>query len=119
MKRKKTDNTKTRKDQSAPLLKIRFEATIYPGRKRKTKNWADDLDVDRIPDSKGRVRGLLSVEDCVRLLDRGLEVRLYRAHPYGPLDPALIEIDESFREWLNKRVSTLETNPGPKPFVKP
>ena len=68
-------------------LEVTFEATIYPGRKAKTKQWADDLDVDRVPDVKGRVRALITVEDCVRLLDRGLEIRLYRAHPHEPLDP--------------------------------
>jgi hypothetical protein len=118
MKRSKTDKTKSRY-RTAALLKMRLEATIYPGRKAKTKEWADDLDVDRVPDAKGRVRALITVEDCVRLLDRGLEVRLYRAHPHEPLDPALIVTDKSFRQWLDKQVSTLKTNPGPKPFVEP
>jgi hypothetical protein len=63
-------------------LEITFEATIYPGRKAKTKEWADDLDVDRVPDAKGRVRALITVEDCVRLLDRGLEIRSSRTE--GP-----------------------------------
>ena len=98
---------------------MRFEAAIFPGRKAKTKEWADDLDVDRVPDAKGRVRALISVEDCVRLLNRGLEVRLYRVHPHEPLDPALIVTDESFRQWLDQQVGTLKTNPGPKPFIKP
>ena len=100
-------------------LEVTFEATIYPGRKAKTKQWADDLDVDRVPDVKGRVRALITVEDCVRLLDRGLEIRLYRSHPHEPLDRALIVTDKSFRQWLDKQVSTLKTNPGPKPFVEP
>jgi hypothetical protein len=117
---KKTDKTKSR-DRSAALLKMRLEATIHPGRKAKTKEWADDLDVDRgcIHDTKGRVRALITVEDCVRLLDRGLEIRLYRAHPNEPLDRALIVTDKSFRHWLDKQVGTLKTNPGPKPFVEP
>jgi hypothetical protein len=117
---KKTDKTKTRY-RTAALLKMRLEGTIYPGRKAKTKEWADDLDVDRgcIHDAKGRVRALITVEDCVRLLGRGLEVRLYQAHPHEPLDRALIVTDKSFRQWLDKQVSTLKTNPGPKPFVEP
>ncbi len=115
---KKTDKTRSR---TAALLKMRLEATIYPGRKAKTKGWADDLDVDRgcIHDAKGRVRALITIEDCVRLLDRGLEVRLYWAHPHEPLDRTLIVTDKSFRQWLDKQVRTLKTNPGPKPFVEP
>ena len=83
---KQTDKTKSR-GRTAALVKMRLEATIYPGRKAKTKEWADDLDIDRVPDAKGRVRALITIQDCVRLLDRGLEVRLYRAHPHDLLDP--------------------------------
>jgi hypothetical protein len=119
MKRSKKADAEERQDRSAALLKMRFEATIYPGRKAKTKDWADDLDVDRVPDTKGRVRALITVEDLVRLLDQGLEVRLYRTHAYGPLDPALIVTDRSFKRWLHERESTLKANPGPKPFLKP
>ena len=119
MKRSKKANAVERRDRNAALLKMRFEATIYPGRKAKTKDWADDLDVDRVPDIKGRVRALITVEDLVRLLDQGLEVRLYRAHAHEPLDPALIVTDKSFKRWLDERVSTLKANPGPKPFLEP
>jgi hypothetical protein len=109
------DNSQTRAEQ----LKVRFEATIYPGRRSRTKGWADQLDIDRVPDAKGRVRALITIEDCVRLLDQGLEVRLYRAHRYEPLDPALVETDESFRRWLDERLGGLKGNRGPKPFLKP
>jgi hypothetical protein len=119
MKRSKKAGAEDRRDRNAVLLKMRFEATIYPGRKAKTKDWADDLDVDRVPDTRGRVRALITVEDLVRLLDQGLEVRLYRAHAYEPLDPALIVTDRVFKRWLDEQVSTLKANPGPKPFFKP
>jgi hypothetical protein len=119
MKRSKmTDTTKSRYRMAA-LLKMRFQATIYPGANAKTKNWADNLDVDRVPDAKGRVRALITVEDLVRLLERGLEVRLYRAHAYEPVDPALITTDKQFKSWLDERLSTLKAKPGPKPFVEP
>ena len=97
---------------------MRFEATIYPGRNAKAKDWADGLDVDRVPDTKGRIRALISLKDLVRLLDRGLEVRLYRAHPHGPLDPKLIVTDKSFKRWLQEQVTTLKANPGPSPFLE-
>jgi len=119
MKQSKKADAEDRQERNAALLKMRFEATIYPGRKRKTKDWADDLDVDRVPDAKGQVRALITVEDLVRLLDQGLEVRLYRAHPYEPLDPALIMPDDAFKSWLDEKVSALKAKPGPKPFTEP
>jgi len=105
-------------DTNPALLNTRFEATIYPGRKAETKNWADDLNVDRVPDREGEVRALLTVNDVVRLLEQGLEVRLTRAHAPGPLDPELIETDESFQRWLDEKVEALKTTP-PKPFIEP
>jgi hypothetical protein len=119
MKRSKKADAEESRDRHAALLKMRFEATIYPGRKAKTKEWANDLDIDRVPDRKGRIRALITLKDLVRLLDQGLEVRLYRAHPSEPLDPALILTDKSFKRWLEEQVTTLKANPGPKPFVEP
>jgi len=119
MKRSKKADEAARQDRSAALLKMRFQATIYPGQKAKTKDWADDLDVDRVPDTKGRVHALITVEDLVRLLGQGLEVRLYRAHAYEPVDPALIATEKEFKSWLDERIITLKANPGPKPFVEP
>jgi hypothetical protein len=98
---------------------MRFEATIFPGRKAATENWADDLNVDRVPDHEGRVRALLSVDDLVRLLEQGLEVHLSRVHAAGPLDPALIVTDESFQHWLDEKVDRLKATPPPKPFIEP
>ena len=119
MKRSNKTETDDRQDRNSALLKMRFEATIFPGR-RKEKNWADDLNVDRVPDSsKGEVRALLTVEDLVRLLEQGLEVRLFRAHPFEPLDPALIVTDAAFKRWLDEKVKTLKAKPGPKPFIEP
>ena len=119
MKRSKKADADERQKRNAALLKMRFGATIYPGRKAKTKDWADNLDIDRVPDAKGRVRALITVEDLVRLLDQGLEVRLYRAYASEPLDPALIMTDSLFKGWLEEQVNTLKANPGPKPFIKP
>lgn len=119
MKRSKKANAEERQERNAALLKMRFGATIYPGRETKTKDWADDLNVDRVSDAEGRVRALITVEDLVRLLNQGLEVRLYAAYADGPLDPALIVTDSSFERWLEEQVSTLKSNPGPTPFLKP
>ena len=118
MKQSKKADSEERQERNAALLRMRFAAMIYPGRKAKTKDWADNLDVDRIPDAKGRVRALLTVEDLVRLLEQGLEVRLYRAHAYEPLDPAMIMTDSAFKHWLDEQVSNLKAKPGPKPFLE-
>jgi hypothetical protein len=117
MKRSKKADTK-RGERNAALLKMRFEATIYPGRKADARDWAYDLNIDRVPDSKGEVRALITVEDLVRLLEQGLEVRLFRAHASEPLDPALIVTDTSFKRWLDEQVNTLKAQPGPKPFIE-
>jgi hypothetical protein len=119
MKRSNKAETKEPQESNAALLKLRFEAAIYPGRKAETKDWADDLNVDRVPDTRGEVRALLTVADLVRLLEQGLEVRLFRAHASEPLDPALIVTDTSFKHWLDERVNTLKAKPRPKPFIEP
>src|SRR5436309_15667689 len=113
MKRSKKADAEERQDRSAALLKMRFQATIYPGRNAKTKNWADDLDVGRVPDAEGRVRALITVEDLVRLLERDQEVRLYRAHADEPRDPGWIATDKEYKSWLDERTITLEAEPGP------
>ena len=100
-------------DDRGPARQVRFEATIHPGRKARSANWIDELNVDRVPDSKGLIRALLTADDCVRLLDQGLEVRLHSAHPIRPLDPRLIETDESVRRWLDERLQRIDRAPRP------
>ena len=98
------------------LLGMRFDATIYPGSKTE-KDWADALNVDRVPSREGEVRALLTFEDLVRLLEQGLEVRLFRAYPSEPLNSALIMPDETFKNWLDEQVNTLKDKPDPKPLI--
>ena len=114
---------KQRRPERGPLVgdpsgKMRFEATIHAGRKAKSDDWADHLDIDRVPDAKGRVRALVTIDDCVRLLDQGLEIHLYHAHPVGPLDPALIETDESVQRWLDQELRGLKGHKGSKQFLE-
>lgn len=99
--------------------KVRFEATIHAGPKVRKSNWADRLDLDRVPDARGRIRALITADDCVRLLGQGLEIRLYRAHPVAPLDPALVETDESVRRWLDEQLSGVKDRPMPRPLMEP
>lgn len=85
--------------EAAP--KVRFEATIHAGSKA-SANRIDLLDLDRVPGPRGQVRALVTADECVQLLDQGFEVRLHHAHPVRPLDPALIETDESVRRRLEE-----------------
>jgi hypothetical protein len=96
-----------------PARKVRFEATIHAGRKARTVELMNHLDIDRVPDPKGRIRALLTADECVRLLDQGFEIRLYHAHPVRPLDPSLIATDESVRLWLDEELRGIDRPPGP------
>ncbi len=89
------------KKVTQPAPKVRFEATIHAGRKA-SANRIDQLHIDRVPGPKGKVRALVTADECVQLLDQGFEVRLHHAHPVRPLDPALIETDESVRRRLEE-----------------
>jgi hypothetical protein len=109
----------SREIDNKSTVNVRFEATIHAGRNARGANWADHLDIDRVPDAKGRVRALITADDCVRLLNQGLEIRLYAAHPIDPLNPALIEKDESVRRWLDEQLSGMKDRSMPKPFIEP
>lgn len=86
---------------------VLFEATIHAKSKGVNVDLITRLDIDRVPDPKGNIRALLTADDCVRLLNLGFEVRLLHAHPVRPLDPSLIEADESVRRWLNEKLRGL------------
>jgi hypothetical protein len=92
---------KKKKKVTQPAPKVRFEATIHATRKA-SANRIDHLDIDRVPGPPGQVRALVTADECVQLLDQGFEVRLHHAHPVRPLDPALIETDESVRRRLEE-----------------
>ena len=96
----------------------RFDATIHAAKGSGLPARLDELDLDRVPDQGGRIRALLTADDCVRLLDLGFEVRLHRAHPVRPLDPRLIETDESVRRWLDERLEGIE-RAGPDAASEP
>ena len=102
-----------------PLRNVRFEATIHAGRKARSADWMNYLDIDRVPDPKNKVRALLTADDCVRLLEQGFEIRLHHAHPVRPLDPALIETDESLRRWLDEGLRGIDRPAGPKKSTGP
>lgn len=102
-----------------PGRRVRFEATIHAGGMTPSADSLNYLDIDRIPDPKGEIRALLTVDDCVRLLDQGFELRLHRAYPVRPIDPALIETNEAVERWLDEELSGIERPTGPKGSTRP
>jgi hypothetical protein len=95
--------TRRRVPEKAPGS-ARFDATIHPGRGTKDLRPLDDMQLDRLPDRYGRIRALVTAEECARLLDLGYQVRLHRHHPIEPLDGRLIATDESVQRWLEEIV---------------
>ena len=95
------------KTNTTKATKVRFEATIHSRRKDLNVDAIADLALDRVPDPKGRIRALVSADDCVRLLALGFEVRLQHAHPIRPLDPKLIETDDSVRRLVQEKLRGL------------
>jgi hypothetical protein len=83
---------------------VRFEATLHPRPGVAAVARVDDLDVDRVPDADGQIRVLVDIQDCIRLLDSGFEVRLQRAVPIQPLDSRLVSSEEDTRSWIEQRV---------------
>lgn len=96
-----------------PSDKVRFEATIHPGDQARSADWMDHLEVDRVPDPSGQLRALLTADDCVRLLAKGFEIHLHHAYPVQPLNPALVETDESVARWLNEELRGISRPKGP------
>lgn len=90
----------------------RFEATVHPGDAQLALETVAELDLDRIPDPDGGVRVLVTPEEAIDLVWRGYEVRLLRARAISPLDPALVQDDESAREWLEQQVRGIERQEG-------
>jgi hypothetical protein len=86
---------------------MRFEATIHPGAGQQALAQVADLDLDRLPDPKGEMRLLISLEEAAMLAERGYEVRLLKAHPVRPLDASMVMDDETAEGWLEERVRGL------------
>ena len=75
---------------------------------RATVETVSDFDLDRVPDPDGEVRVVVTAEELERLKERGFEVRVVQDLPVKPLDPSLIEDDESVRAWIEERLAGIE-----------
>jgi hypothetical protein len=71
----------------------------------KDVNGLDAVPLDRMPDRFGRLRVLITADECAQLLDLGYEVRLHRHYPIQPLDARLIATDKSVEQWLEERLA--------------
>lgn len=96
-------------DRESPPT-VRFSATIHAREQteRADPNWIEKLDIDRVHDPTGLIRALLTPADCVRLVNQGFEVRLHNAYPVEPLDPSLIQTDDSVKRWFDARVQSIK-----------
>jgi hypothetical protein len=94
-------------DRLAGPPSVRFSATIHPRGKTDAK-LIEKIDLDRVPDPQGQIRALVTTADLVKLLDQGFEVRLHQAYPVQPLNPKLIESEDSFKRWLDKTVQGIK-----------
>ncbi len=90
---------------------IRFEAELA-GVKEGACDPVSELGLDRVPGPNRTMRVLLTPEEAARLLDRGISVRLLRAHKVAPLDPKLIMTDEAAESELRERTRGLTRQEG-------
>jgi len=110
------DRTSPDREASAdrPRSGYRFDATIHAPKGSSLLDRVDELDIDRLPDPRGRIRALVTADELPRLLDMGFTVRLHRAHPVAPIDRQLVATDASVRRWLEARLVDVEHPPLPR-----
>jgi hypothetical protein len=96
-----------KRDTSGPNTPGRFVATIHPGRGVKDLASLAALGIDVMPVRDSEVHALVSVGECVALLEAGYEVRLLEHYPVEPIDPALIASDREAKRWLKGRLAEI------------
>ena len=83
---------------------VRLEATIRP----RTSPDPDALKgLDVLPPLEGELHVLMSPSQVVEVVTAGYEIRVFAAHPIGPLDPALVMDDASAQAWIDDRVAKI------------
>lgn len=97
---------------AAPAAAVRFEATLGAAPHAKAVSTAAALDLDRLPDAKGKVKLLVSADDARRLLEQGFEVHLTAAIPVAPLAKDLIMSDAQAKSWLEQQVKGIPRKGG-------
>ena len=51
----------------------------------------------------------MSPSQVVEVVTAGYEVRVFAAHPIGPLDPSLIMDDPTAQAWIDDRVAKIRS----------
>jgi len=83
---------------------VRLEATIRP----RTSPDPDALrGLDVLPPLEGALHVLMSPGQVVDVVTAGYEVRVFAAHPIGPLDPSLVMEDAPAQAWIDERVAKI------------
>jgi hypothetical protein len=54
----------------------------------------------------------MSPSQVVDVVTAGYEVRVFAAHPIGPLDPALVMDDDAAQAWIDERVAQIRGGRG-------
>ncbi len=83
---------------------VRLEATIWP-RKSPDPGALEGLDV--LPPLEGALHVLMSPGQVVDVVTAGYEVRVFAAHPIGPLDPSLVMDNAAAQAWIDERVAQI------------
>ena len=105
---------RTNRDTSGPSTPGRFVATIHPGRGAGDLSSLAAMGLDILPARDSEVHALVTVGECVALLEAGYEVRLLDHYPIEPVDPALIASDREAKRWLKSRLAEIRPDAGPE-----
>jgi len=101
-----------RDDSAARRPAVRYSATVRSGTRAQALKAVADLDLDRLPDVRGKIRVLLSPADIQPLLERGLELQLHAVLPVAPLDASFVMSDERAQAWLEKQLKGVRRKGG-------
>jgi hypothetical protein len=94
----------TNNGSSGTAAGVRLEATIHP-RTSPDPEVLRGLDV--LPPLDEALHVLMSPSQVVEVVMAGYEVRVFAAHPIGPLDPSLIMDDAAAQAWLDNRMAQI------------
>src|SRR5215469_11323429 len=89
---------------SGSAVAVRLEATIHP---RTSPDPEALRGLDVLPPLGEALHVLMSPSQVVEVVLAGYEVRVFAAHPIGPLDPSLIMDDAAAQAWIDDRVAKI------------
>jgi hypothetical protein len=89
-------------DESKNNIPVRFVATLSASTRSKALAATMAFDLDRLPDSNGEPRFLITSEDARRLVLGGFVVQLREVVPIAPLPKDLVMSDPNAQSWLSK-----------------